>query len=215
VTARAGLVVVVPRNWPGDVAAVVAEKRTWAERALASVAERRALHVAGPEAMLPSAISLRAAGCVLPVEYTQTRSAGTRARWEGDNVVVSGNIADAEECMLALRRWLMRTARQHLFELCAELSAAHGMALSKVRVTSARSRWGSCSSRGTISLNRNLLFLPPELADALVLHELAHLRVLDHSPRFWSLLVTMDPRAHEHRAQLKQACRFVPPWADA
>ena len=63
-------------------------------------------------------------------------------------------------------------------------------------------------------LNRNLLFLPPELVDALILHELAHLRVMDHSARFWSLLATLDPRVLEHRARLKKAADLVPVWAD-
>ena len=68
ITARDGLVVVLPERWHGDIDALVAEKRTWAERALAQVAERRALHVAGPEALLPDAVGLRALGETWPVE---------------------------------------------------------------------------------------------------------------------------------------------------
>ena len=62
VTPRDGLVVVVPKRWRGDPAELVALKRAWAETALAHVAEERALHAAGPDALLPDRIDLRAAG---------------------------------------------------------------------------------------------------------------------------------------------------------
>jgi hypothetical protein len=65
-----------------------------------------------------------------------------------------------------------------------------------------------------VSIARNALFLPPDLLDALVLHELAHLRVLDHSQRFWTQLLALDPDAHAHREALRRASEFVPPWAD-
>lgn len=215
VTARDGLVVVVPHGWRGNPDEVVASKRVWAERALSSVAERRALLLAGTEALLPHEVELAALCRTLSVEYVEREATGTSARTSGGSLVVAGSIDDPDECVEALRRWLARTAQEHLPKRLCALAAEHGCRPEKVRISSAKTRWGSCSARGTVSLNRNVLFLPPHLADALMLHELAHLRVLDHSPRFWSTLTTMDPGTHEHRAQLKGAGRFVPAWADA
>jgi predicted metal-dependent hydrolase len=106
-------------------------------------------------------------------------------------------------------------ARTHLQLRLAQLAREHGMSYSAARVARQRSRWGSCSSRGTISLNRNLMFLEPHLVDSLLLHELAHTQVLNHSPRFWRRLVELDPDAHEHRAAMREAGRLVPAWADA
>jgi hypothetical protein len=215
VTSRDGLVVVVPSRWRGDASAIVASKREWAERSLASVAERRALLLAGAEALLPHEIDLPALRVALPVEYAGRDTSHAVARVSGDSLVVAGAIDDADACLAALRRWLTRFAKESLPPRLDALAAEHGVSPASVRVSSARTRWGSCSARGTVSLNRNVLFLPPHLADALMLHELAHLRVLDHSPRFWSALAAMDPRALEHRAQLKGAGRYVPAWADA
>lgn len=214
VTAREGLVVVVPRGWRGDAEAIVESKRTWAERALASVASRRTELLAGPEASLPSRIELRALGRVMPVEYRHTSARGVTACTRGASVVVSGDVGDAGACIEALRRWLSRTAQAELPGFVADEADRSGLQPKRVRVTTARTRWGSCSARGTLSLHRNALFLPEHLARALVLHELAHLSVLDHSPRFWALLASLDPHALEHRGQLKRSSCLVPAWVD-
>lgn len=214
VSARDGLVLVLPARWRGDADAVVASKRGWAERSLARVAEERALHLAGPEALLPHEIELRALGRTVCVEYRQGSGSRVSARRRGHVLVVSGAIDDADGCLAALQRWLAREASAALPQRCGELARATGLTPTKVRVASARTRWGSCSAKGTVMLGRNLVFLPAELVDALIYHELAHLRVLDHSPRFWSLLATLDPQVLAHRAQLRKAAGFVPAWAD-
>lgn len=210
VTARDGLVVVVPARWNGDPERIVAEKAEWARRALDRVAEERALHAAGPSALLPTRVSLRATGAEYPVQLvTAARPVARVARGE---LVVTG--PDDADRLAALRRWLDREARAHLPVRLEALSRMHGIGYTRSRVAHTRSRWGSCSARKTVSLSRNLMFLPPELVDALMLHELAHLLVMDHSRRFWETLERLDPEAHEHRQQLRQAGRHVPAWAD-
>jgi predicted metal-dependent hydrolase len=214
VTAREGLVVVVPERWRGDVAELVASKAVWAEQALASVADKRALHSAGAEALLPHQIELRARGALLPVEYRAGTGTRVSARTIRGAVAVSGDIDDADACLAALRRWLSREAAAWLPARCEVLGAETGLRPRKVRVTGARTRWGSCSAAGTVMLNRRLMFLPPELVDALILHELAHLSVLDHSARFWTLLTSLDADAAAHRKRLRNAADLVPAWAD-
>ncbi len=214
VTARDGLVVVVPRGVRVDAAALVDSKRAWAVRALSKVAEKRELYAAGPDALLPATVELTASGERLPVRYEVTAARSARARRRGDELVVSG-APDAEARLAALGRWLDRTAHEVLPSRVSELAAVSGLHFSAVRVTRARSRWGSCSAQGVIALNRGLLFLPAELCDAVILHELAHTKVMDHSPRFWSVLSTFDPDARAHRARLKDAALLVPAWADA
>ncbi len=215
VTPREGLVVVVPARFRGDVAGIVAEKRAWAERALAAIADERALFSAGPEALLPSDVELRFCAQTLPVEYRATDSATVRAAVSGGSLVVSGAIDDAEACLGALSRWLDRVARDELLPYLARVSAEAQLPYASARVRRQRSRWGSCSSRRTISLNRNLVFLPEHLVRSLALHELAHTRVMNHSARYWRTLEAYDPLAHAHREQMKGAGRFVPAWADA
>lgn len=214
VSPRDGLVVVVPAGWRGDPAAIVASKLQWAERALSAVADKRAQYLAGSDALLPDVVDLAAIGRRLTVDYRSSGAATVSARSEGASVIVSGAVDDADACVNALRRWLTRTAREELFSVVRSESARTGLQPTTFRVTSAKTRWGSCSARGSLSLHRNALFLPQHLARALVLHELAHLRIMDHSPRFWSFLASLDPHALEHRAQLRQAGDLVPAWAD-
>jgi predicted metal-dependent hydrolase len=59
------------------------------------------------------------------------------------------------------------------------------------------------------------VLLPIELCDAVIVHELAHTEVMDHSTRFWSFLESLDPDARVHRARLKNAASLIPAWADA
>lgn len=214
VTPRDGLVVVVPTRWRGDTDAIVAEKLAWAQTALARVADRHAVFAAGPDALLPDAVELRAFGETWPVEYRQTAAAGCQARLDGGVLAVTGNIDSAEACLAALSRWLDRTARERLLPLLAHVAEEAGLGYASARVRHVRSRWGSCSAHKTISLNRALVFVPAHLVRALMLHELAHTLVLNHSARFWAKLAALDEHAHEHRTQLRDAGRLVPPWAE-
>ena len=204
----------VPRRWRGDPAAIVAEKRAWALAALARYADQHALHAAGPDALLPDRVELRAFSLSWPVEYRGTAARTASARVSGGMLVVSGNIDDAGACLSALGRWLDREARALLLPMLAEVARDAGVAYASARVRHQQRRWGSCSARKTISLNRNLVFIPPVLVRSLMLHELAHIRELNHSARFWSHLATLDPDAHRNREAMRDAGKLVEPWAE-
>ena len=74
----------------------------------------------------------------------------------------------------------------------------------KVLIRDLVSRWGSCSSLGTVSINRRCAVLPDELIDYVILHELCHLTVLDHSPQFWRLLSGQLPDALKKRRAMNR-----------
>lgn len=213
VSPRDGLVIVVPAGAHVDIEAILRSKRDWAERALARVAERHRELSADPDALLPSHVDMPGIGLSLPVEYESRPGSRTIAAIRQGVLVVSGDTDDAEACLVALRRWLAATALAHIPGRITLLAEAYGLSPSRIRVGGARTRWGSCSARGTISMCRNALFLPAHLLDALILHELAHLRVLDHSPRFWAALTEMDANALSHRQELRRAEAAVPAWA--
>jgi predicted metal-dependent hydrolase len=74
----------------------------------------------------------------------------------------------------------------------------------KLRLSSAKTRWGSCSSSGTISINFSLYFAPIEIRHYVIIHELAHVKHPNHSPRFWNFVHQFDPNWKLHRSWLKQ-----------
>ena len=100
-------------------------------------------------------------------------------------------------------RHLWRFAAHELPPRVHELAALHGFHLTRVCVRNQRSRWGSCSRRGTISLNWRLVQAPPSVRDYLILHELAHLREMNHSHRFWREVERLCPGFAEAERWLK------------
>jgi predicted metal-dependent hydrolase len=104
---------------------------------------------------------------------------------------------------VAVRAWawagLLNEARRH----AEELSARMGLPVTDVRLTRARSRWGSCSSTGVIRVNVALAAAPPDLLEYLVAHEVAHLRWRGHGPRFYAALERLLPDWQDRRARLR------------
>jgi predicted metal-dependent hydrolase len=104
----------------------------------------------------------------------------------------------------AIERHLRRMATKELPPRVFELAALHDLPVRRVTVRNQRSRWGSCSRRGTISLNWRLVQTPVFVRDYLVLHELAHLREMNHSRRFWNEVARLCPGFREAEKWLKQ-----------
>jgi len=99
---------------------------------------------------------------------------------------------------------LWRLAARELPVRTLELAAWHNFTVRRVTVRNQRSRWGSCSRRGTISLNWRLIQAPPFVRDYIVLHELAHLKEMNHSRRFWREVARLCPDFADAERWLKQ-----------
>ena len=105
----------------------------------------------------------------------------------------------------AIVRAMKKSAEEFLPPLLGFWAEKYGMSYHKVRITGAKSRWGSCTSRGTISLSCYLMLLPVHLMDYVILHELAHTKEMNHGPEFWKLLDSMtEGNSHQLRAQLRK-----------
>lgn len=104
----------------------------------------------------------------------------------------------------ALAVWLRRKAGER-FRLAAEkISSEVGIGYEKIFIRNQRTRWGSSSARGNISLNWRTIMAPPEVQRYLIIHELAHQRHLNHSARFWALVERHCPDYRAHESWLKQ-----------
>lgn len=115
-----------------------------------------------------------------------------------------------EELTSVLNSWYQHQAWLYLPPRLRQLAERLQVRPTKVTVRSQKTRWGSCSMRGTISLNWRLMLLPSVLADYVLAHELCHLRHLDHSPRFWALVSTLIPDYRKRRSALRQASASLP-----
>ncbi len=102
-----------------------------------------------------------------------------------------------------IKKALTKEARAFLPRRLAYLAAQHGFSYERTRFGAPKGRWGSCSSRGTISLNVSLMALDPELIDYVIIHELCHTREMNHSPRFWTLVESCLPDYKDRRKRLK------------
>ncbi len=198
-----GVEVIVPRRLSlAEVEPFVESKRAWIDRTLlrmrAAEAERpRPLLADGGEVpYLGERLALR-----VRVEPGRRRDHVGR-RGDVLTVAVAG---DGEETVAAaLERWYRAQARR---EVTARLDAAvarAGQSYASLQIRGQRTRWASCSARGAMSFNWRLLLAPPEILDYVVEHEVAHLEVHDHSPRFWALLAARRPGYRDEERWLRR-----------
>jgi predicted metal-dependent hydrolase len=207
---RGRVEVVVPRRTRArDVQAFVAENQAWISRVRASFAEKHA-----PEPFrLPTRIELPAIERTFGVIYRPREGArGVRCRVTGDILTLSGKTGDATECVKALKRFLLATAKEYFGPRLVALSAHTGNHYKKMRIAGQKTCWGSHSSTGTLSINYCLLFLSPALLRYLMIHELCHAKHMNHSRRFWRLVGSFEPNYRRLDKQLSGSWQQIPTW---
>ena len=204
--------VVVPEGTPSEVVnRFVLDKRSWIRHARNRVAAEAAARAPADVSALPEQLELRALDRSLPV---QTMAADRRRTVDaGDHLRLEG-IADAAEARARLEAWLKTETKRALVPRLGDLAENNNLRFERTTVRGQRTRWASCSGRGTISLNFRLLFLPWRLVEHVMLHELAHTRHLNHSRQFWALLARLDPDWRRHHEELRDARRWVPAWVE-
>jgi len=111
--------------------------------------------------------------------------------------------ATPDQIGAAVRAWMLREARQDFTARLERHAGPMGVRWSSLALTNARTRWGSASASGAIRLHWRLMLFRPEVIDYVVVHELAHLRHMDHSPRFWAVVASVLPDYQALRAELR------------
>ena len=118
--------------------------------------------------------------------------------------------ANTQQLRDAVQAWLMRQARQHFTERLQHFAPQLGVQWRQLSLSSASTRWGSASANGSIRLNWRLIHFKPDIIDYVVVHELSHLQVMNHSPAFWDTVGQVMPDYSRRRAQLKDEA--IPRW---
>ncbi len=116
------------------------------------------------------------------------------------------------EALREIREFYQREAIREISDRVKRWSQAMQLFPSQVKLREQRTRWGSCSSRGVINLNWRLMVFNPEIIDYVIIHELSHLKHMDHSQNFWNLVGRFDLEYKKHRTELKQKqhlCEFL------
>ncbi len=204
------LELVVPQGTrPREVEEFLAGSSRWIERAQGELQHR---YRASLQA-LPDAVELAAVGRRWEVHYGSGTAARPGLKEFPQHLQISTADSAPDQVYGLLRQWLLAQARLCLKPWLASEAKEVGVTPNKIQVRTQRTRWGSCSPLGNISLNASLLFLAPAVVRYLLIHELCHLRHLDHSARYWRCVAGIEPDYRVLDKRLTESWSEVPAWA--
>ena len=210
VRADRSLLIVIPSGTREDQwLTFVLSKRLWIERSLQKSSGQRPGQ-AKVNIAFPNAIDL----LCMRRQYEISRHTGVqnRAVVVDETLKLTCKKLSEKQLFLNLRQWLMQQAREEFSVRLDEISKATGLEWNKLSIRGQKTRWGSCSAQANLSLNFKMLFLPTNLVNHVLLHELVHTREMNHSHRFWGLMKQFDPECDLHRAELRRAGQLLPDW---
>jgi predicted metal-dependent hydrolase len=208
-----GLEVVTPRGFRhAEIPRIIRENQAWIQRTLRKLSDQGIVH--GPAVVeLPQGIYLKAIDRHFAVRYVSRNThmlhlaSGPDARLE-----LIGDLTNRKGCQQLLRSWLKQCGQTILLPWLEKLSVKTGLTFTKAQIRCQKSRWGSCSRKGTISLNSKLLFLSPELVSYIMIHELCHRLHLNHSGEFWAAVAEREPNYKSLDTAMNSVRREIPRW---
>ena len=220
VTTEGGIVVVLPQRAPLRAAEqLVQEHADWVRRHVAAARAQQARLDARPDLAAGRVLSVNGIPheVVIRASADRARRGSVRRQLLSDDEGIRGQLlvtpgepgADDDRAGLdariagLLEGWLRAEARRVLASRVAAMAPQLGVTPGALSVRAQRSRWGSASRNGALSFNWRLLLAPAFVLDAVVVHELAHLRVRGHSAAFWTIARAHAPRTDESRRWLR------------
>ncbi len=203
-----GLEVVIPPRFPRNaVPGLVAKHAAWVRHQLARQSRLR------QSIRLPLQLWLAFDNSSTPVIYkTDSMQCNLDLFEEPDSDQIIIHAVQIIDRIRELRAWIRRKAHAAFPQMLREISIVTGLGFNKVSIRSQKTRWGSCSIRGNISLNDQLLFLPKKTVAYLMIHELCHTRHLNHSKAYWNLVEANCPDYRQQEALLGDLRHQVPDW---
>lgn len=198
---REGTVVVrAPYGVPvAEIASFIDKKKVWLDRKRAEFPDDRR------DCFSPSLNTGRGVfylGVSYPLLLLENRLLGKEAlRWTGDAFCLTCQNAASGKALLC--RWYKKQAENFFPNRVAHYSSVMGVVPLHIRISSARYRFGSCSTGKRISFNWRLMMAPVEVIDSVIIHELSHLKEMNHSERFWSFVRMFCPDYDRYKKWLK------------
>jgi hypothetical protein len=208
---ESGLTVVVPRKYtPRQVEDILLQKSRWILRHLNG----------GKPLQMPLFKPAPGHGDSLPylgktIELSVAAEAGkhTTARYTDGRLLIA--LTSGVNTAPVLEAWYRMQARRVFTQKADTFKAVMGLSYNSILIRGQKTRWGSCSAGGNITLNWKLLMAPPEIVDYVIIHELAHRKHMNHSKKFWQFVERYCPRWKEcrkwlvkHEGQLKSSAAF-------
>ena len=191
------------------VRSIVRERADWIGRQQAALRD-------APEQRFADGETIAYLGRDVPMVFGQVQAKRITVRFDGSGFRVSVpiDLPDTErdeKVRLALIDWYRKRASEHLPAVVDRWWPQLGRAgTPKILIRNQRRRWGSCAADGTLRFNWRLMLVDPSLIDYIVVHELAHLTHLNHSPAFWELVCRTIPDARDRRKRLGETSRILP-----
>jgi predicted metal-dependent hydrolase len=198
-----GLMVTVPRGFRVDLLPdILAQKQDWIDRTIQKINQTPA---APRPPALPSQMDLLSVREKWSIVYRskEGRSASIR-QYAAHVLVVEGCLTNKGVIRKLLKGWLHQQAERILPDWLERVSCSTGLKYTDVSIRDQKTRWGSCSAQKNISLNQKLIFLPPELVDYILVHELCHTVQMSHSIKFWALVEKVMPDYKQRRKLLRE-----------
>ena len=204
----AGNVVVIAPKFtsPKLIQEFIAKHRDWINLRVDECTARQLAMVPPTELILPSIEQF------IQIEYRQESTQAKLKSLGQGQLLLRGNLIETRTWSRLLTSWLTELAQHELELRLRKLATTHGLSYDRLQIRRQRTRWGSCATSGTISLNLCALFLRPEALRYLMIHELCHTRHMNHSKQFWNLVAACEPDYLQLDKELNHAWKQVPAW---
>ncbi len=179
-----------------EIESFLVQKQSWIEKHLAEMRKRQ-------ESVCTFIPDENSKLLLLGEEYPLRKIDSKKAGFDGKSFYLPKTVTDSE-AIPELKDVYRSIAKDYLKKRTYELAQSYGESVNSVKINSARTRWGSCTSKGNINFSLFLIMAPPQAIDYCIIHELSHLRQMNHSKAFWTLVESRDPNYRAHKEELNK-----------
>jgi predicted metal-dependent hydrolase len=141
----------------------------------------------------------------VPVTIIEKKEGGISLKYDGQRVYLSINPNhNQDEVRELIKKWYKKIAKEYLIRLTVEMAEKYNFTVNSVRIKDVKTRWGSCSSKRNINLSYKLIMAPKEVIGYVIVHELCHLKEMNHSEKFWREVSNIIPNYKVYLEHLKK-----------